>query len=108
MAGCYGRSPEDRARELELFRYLDDQDAREARIQARVDALWDNLTDPAYAEKLDNDWEVTQNITGLLLSRIAMARQLCLCNAEFPLKALTEIIEPMLIYLAEREEDNNA
>jgi hypothetical protein len=26
MAGCYGNDPEDRAREQELFRYLDEED----------------------------------------------------------------------------------
>lgn len=45
MAGCFGNHPEDRARERELDRYLDSQDAAEAR-QERVEAYASFLMEP--------------------------------------------------------------
>ncbi len=75
MAGCYGNSPEDRARERELYRYLDSQVDKSEAIDTRTNELWERLHDGDFAEKLASDYEIFVGIEAEILRAVAYSRE---------------------------------
>lgn len=69
MAGCYGSSAEDRHFEGLLFRHLDQEDAWERKIEARLERLWDECLEKS--EALEYDWELLLNQLPAILRRVA-------------------------------------
>lgn len=75
MAGCFvGNCTEDRARELELDRYLDSQRGIDHEIADRVDAMIERAAgDAAYAAELADQWECLVNHSAELIHAASAA-----------------------------------
>jgi len=106
MAGIFGGDPLDRAREIELDKHLDyigKADRREARIDARVEDIWDSMQSIVCADRLENDYEVITGIASIVLLNIACARDSK--DYEFACRALIGMVDALIKQIAIQQID---
>lgn len=75
MTGCYGSSPEDRARERELNRHLASQNKFLDTVQENKEALWESLASPTAAQGLADNYELLVGNEGAILAAVSYARR---------------------------------
>ena len=106
MAGIFGGDPLDRAREVELDKHLDyigKADRREERIGARAESIWDGMQSIAYADRLENDYEVITGVASTVLLNIAYARDSK--DYEFACRALIGMVDARIKQIAIQQID---
>ena len=114
MAGCYGNSKEDRARERELFSYLAKQDSWEEKVNNIQSTIWMDLTDQSKVEGLVNGYELLLGKLPEIVRHIAEAHfTACVWQPERKdrlaalgvdiLRMLEDEIEQLAIRMAEEE-----
>ena len=75
MAGCFGNSPEDKAMERELFRFLAEQDQGLDELEQKISDLFEFAATDEGAAKLEHDWELLLNQLLAIIKMIAEAKQ---------------------------------
>ncbi len=75
MAGCFGNSPEDKAMERELFRFLAEQDQGLDELEQKISDLFEFAATDEGAAKLEQDWELLLNQLPAIVKMIAEAKQ---------------------------------
>ena len=106
MAGIFGGDPLDRAREIELDKHLDyigKADRREARIDARVEDIWDSMQSIVCADRLEGNYEVITGVAGTVLMHIAYAR--LSRDYEFACRALIGMVDARIKQIAIQQID---